>query len=109
MMHVRMTAIRGMVMMPTDNKAISSLDASSVCAEQDISVLLMLTDMPADLRRQWREQGKAMAGARALRREAAFKRQEGFVQRAGKLRELRQGAQQAKYAKQQERLLAQKV
>ena len=31
------------------------------------------------------------------------------MQRARQLRELRQGAQQAKYAKQQERMLAQKV
>ena len=63
----------------------------------------------ADLRRQWYEQGKVRAVARAERRVAAFRRQEAFVQRAKQLRELRQGAQQAKYAKQQERVLAEKV
>ena len=65
--------------------------------------------MAADLRRQWYEQGKARAVTRAQKREAAFRRQEAFVQRARQLRELRQGAQQAKYAKQQERMLAEKV
>ncbi|CAL5228781.1 g11971 [Coccomyxa viridis] len=62
-----------------------------------------------DLRRQWYEQGKTRAVARAEKREQAFRRQEAFVQRAKQLRELRQGAQQAKYAKQQKRLLAEKA
>ena len=63
----------------------------------------------ADLRRQWLEKGKERAQLRAVRREAAFVRQERFVEKARQARELRVAAQQAKYGKKLARLLATKV
>ena len=63
----------------------------------------------ADLRRQWLEKGSLREKARAERQEAAFIRQAKFVERARQARELRQGIQLARYTKQQQRILAQKV
>ena len=63
----------------------------------------------ADLRRQWLEKGRLREKARVERQEAAFIRQAKFVERARQARELRQGIQLAKYTKQQQRILAQKV
>lgn len=97
-------------LMPTDFKCSTSQTVPEMCKQEQISHNCMTSlYMSADLRRQWYEQGKTRAVARAEKREQAFRRQEAFVQRAKQLRELRQGAQQAKYAKQQKRLLAEKV
>ena len=79
------------------------------CNSSRMRYLSLTRALYADLRRQWLEKGKERENFRAVRREAAFTRQERFVEKARQARELRMAAQQAKYGKKLARLLATKV